>query len=639
MSCLFVLSTAHPTSATRDADAYLAKLAEADRFLAEGNLQMSERIRITAKPAFPGGSEISTPQPITDPESETLAPAAKVYWRNANEGLEQQLLIKTLRPLQLLTDNYPDFLQGHFKLAEVCETYPRECKEQAKEGQPSNALEVLERATNLYPERPDLLDKKLALLERIAERNEEKNAFFLRLLDASMAARQFALSYPEHEAAEKYNQLADAYMKRYQKLLKQTIDIYAKMGIIFGSTKNAMMLQQLAKGENAYGEKMLEDYKKNNTMIQDGEILNYVTRVGQKLATYAGRPDLQFEFVVSTDPTPNAQAFPGGKVVIKSGLLASARTEAELAGIISHEIAHSALSHYYLKQTELGFMGAFSRILPLGSLFRDLTAAEAKARQEIEADVLGTRILAKAGYAADGLWSYLRAMDTALEGKIAWSESHPSPRFRVQALENLIRRNGYSRYAYEGVTQQQACQQQVKKILVGVGAKQAQQTTGDAFVDEVAIAKAQGNRPLDLPEKPVPKSERQPKKISSGQRTRGKIELGKYQERENVKITLTSAYISNSGSYTIDLLIENQSDRSFLVVPVFAQVLDDNGKRVAARYSFETDANQEAIAEPGKSLQGKVVIPSRRWVENDKQGITLMIKEGSVGARVFRIPL
>jgi hypothetical protein len=108
------------------------------------------------------------------------------------------------------------------------------------------------------------------------------------------------------------------------------------------------------------------------------------------------------------------------------------------------------------------------------------------------------------------------------------------------------------------------------------------------------------------------------------------------QERDGVTIRTDGAYISRSGSPTIKLVIENKSDREFGFVPVLAQVTDENGKALPARYKFESKTN---IVEAGGTLRGQVQIPAYRWIGQDKQGLTLLIKEGTVGARVFRIPI
>ena len=636
LTFLFILintqvSMARSKSRNSDESAYLQRLSEADRFYEEGNIQRSLRIRTDAKPKFASGGATTSAPPIMDAESERLAPAAKIYWRDALQGVEQKLNIKSFISLQMMTDNYPDFLPAHIKLSELCEAEPKECQDQARPKQPKNALEALERATNLYPKNTDVLDRKLALLDRMAERNETKNAFFVRLLDASISARQFALAYPDDPAAERYGKLASQYMQRYQSKLKEMVSIYATLGMVLGSKESAGQLLTLAQGENAYGARMLEKYRKNHKFVEDSDVNSYVRNIGQKITKQTGRDDLNYQFYVDENASPSAETFPGGIVIVHSGLLQQARTESELAGVISHEIAHAALSHYYTKQAELGLMQAFSRIIPIGGLFRDLTDLDVKYRQEYEADILGTRILAKSGYAADGLWSYLSSLDKALDGKSGWTASHPAPASRVRELESLIEANSYSRYAYEGVSRQQTIQAKVDRILDGREIASGGNSEGNALVDDETARQVK-----KAPKKEIPRSERP---SSSGERVQGEVPLNISQERYGVTVKLERAYVKAFGTYEIEATIVNGSDRPFGFVPVFADVTDQSGKSITSQYQFQAKDDGSLIVNPGESLKGKIKLPTRKWISGDQQGIILVLTEGSSGGRVFRIGL
>jgi Zn-dependent protease with chaperone function len=637
LTFLFVLtnaqiSTAKSRNQSSDDAEYLRNLRKADKFLEEGSIQRSLSIRTDAKPKFMSGGVTSSAPPIMDAESDLLAPAAKVYWREALQGVEQQLNIKSFIALQMMTDNYPDFLPAHIKLSELCEAEPKECKDQARPKQPKDALQALERATNLYPKNTDVLDKKLALLDRMAEKNETKNAFFVKLLDASISARQFALAYPDDPAAGKYGKLANQYMRRYQSKLNDMIIIYGTLGMVLGNSESARQLATLAQGENAYGAWELEKYRKNHKFIEDSVVNTYVRGIGQKIAKQSGRNDLNYQFYVDENTSNGAETFPGGVVILHSGLLQQARTESELAGVISHEIAHAALSHHYSKQAELGLMQAFSTILPLGSLFRDATDIDYKHRQEYEADILGTRILAKSGYAADGLWSYLSSLDKATDGKIGWTASHPAPASRVRELELLIEANGYNRYTYEGVARQQSIQARVDRLLDGREIASSGTSKGNALVSDDTP------RQVKKPSRKQPPSSKRPS--PSMARVQGEVPLDIMQERYGVTVKLEKAYVKSFGTYEIEVTIVNGSDRPFGFVPVFADVTDRSGKRVTSQYQFPAKSDGSVMANPGESLTGKIKIPTRKWISgSDQQGIILVLTEGSSGGRVFRIGL
>ena len=76
----------------------------------------------------------------------------------------------------------------------------------------------------------------------------------------------------------------------------------------------------------------------------DPDLTPYVNRIGQKIAART-HIDLPYEFVVLNNSVPNAWALPGGKIAVNRGLLAELETEAELAAVLGHEIAHATIGH------------------------------------------------------------------------------------------------------------------------------------------------------------------------------------------------------------------------------------------------------------------------------------------------------
>src|SRR4028119_294725 len=80
-------------------------------------------------------------------------------------------------------------------------------------------------------------------------------------------------------------------------------------------------------------------------IVRDADVENYVNRIGQKLAAKAGGPQFQYRFRVVNASDINAFALPGGFIYINRGIIENARNEGEIAGVVAHEIAHSALRH------------------------------------------------------------------------------------------------------------------------------------------------------------------------------------------------------------------------------------------------------------------------------------------------------
>jgi predicted Zn-dependent protease len=142
----------------------------------------------------------------------------------------------------------------------------------------------------------------------------------------------------------------------------------------------------------------------------------YVRDIGQRLVAVTEQPDQPWTFTVLDSPVVNAFALPGGYVYVSRGLIALADDEAELAGVIGHEIGHVTARHSAQRQTQstiaqAGVMAAVIGAAILGADGALLDAvgqgasvavqgglAQFSQGQEIEADRLGVRYLARAGY-------------------------------------------------------------------------------------------------------------------------------------------------------------------------------------------------------------------------------------------------
>jgi predicted Zn-dependent protease len=188
-------------------------------------------------------------------------------------------------------------------------------------------------------------------------------------------------------------------------------------------------------------------------LVTDPEITEYVNRIGQNLVRNS---DAQVPFtikVVDTDDI-NAFALPGGFFYVDSGLILAADNEAELAGVMSHEIAHVAACHLARENTRgqlmqlasipLIFVGGgigyaaqslASMVIPMGFL-RFARGFES------EADFLGVEYLYKAGYDPQALSSFfekIQAMEKHKPGTLAKTfETHPQTPDRIAKTQDEI---------------------------------------------------------------------------------------------------------------------------------------------------------------------------------------------------------
>ncbi len=197
-----------------------------------------------------------------------------------------------------------------------------------------------------------------------------------------------------------------------------------------------------------------------------GPYAQYVEQVGQNIAVQSGLGNARSSFTVSlvNSPVNNAFAIPGGYVYTTRQLVTLMNNEAELAGVLGHEVAHVAARHSQRRQQTAqrnSILGAAGAILS-GVLLGDSGIGDTLSRgilqgsqlltlkfsrsQELEADALGIQYLTKAGYDPMAMSTVLRSLalqnnlDAQVEGRNAtipaWASTHPDPASRVQTAES-----------------------------------------------------------------------------------------------------------------------------------------------------------------------------------------------------------
>lgn len=194
-----------------------------------------------------------------------------------------------------------------------------------------------------------------------------------------------------------------------------------------------------------------------------GTQAQYVEQVGKNIAVQSGLGNARESFTVSllNSPVNNAFAVPGGYIYTTRQLVTLMNNEAELAGVLGHEVGHVAARHSQRRQQTaqrnsiLGVLGAIGSSILLGdsglgnTISRgflqgsQLLTLSFSRSQELEADDLGIEYLAKAGYDRRAMGTVLaslaaqNALDARLQGRNAsvpeWASTHPDPASRVQA--------------------------------------------------------------------------------------------------------------------------------------------------------------------------------------------------------------
>ena len=190
-------------------------------------------------------------------------------------------------------------------------------------------------------------------------------------------------------------------------------------------------------------------------LYPDPRLLEYVNRVGQKLAAASERPDLPWTFRVIDDPVVNAFALPGGHVYVTRGLMTYLTSEAELAGVVGHEIGHVAARHSVTQMSKekiarIGlFAGAIVSPALAGLAARGLEVVFLKYSRDDErqADHLGLRYMSQQGYdprEMPRVFEVLQRVSAAQgEGRIpGWLSTHPTEEERIRTIGGEVARLG-----------------------------------------------------------------------------------------------------------------------------------------------------------------------------------------------------
>jgi predicted Zn-dependent protease len=190
-------------------------------------------------------------------------------------------------------------------------------------------------------------------------------------------------------------------------------------------------------------------------LLANQKVQRYVNSVGRWLAMQTERPDLPWTFVVLDDKDVNAFAAPGGYIVITKGLLLRMRNEAELAGVLAHEISHVLRKHHLqaikkaagseLANDLLRYgaeqRGVDSKVLKLASAGTELYTRGLDKDDELEADRMGVVIAARAGYNPYGLPAFLQTLQSinpSDPGLALMFKTHPTFTTRIASLENVM---------------------------------------------------------------------------------------------------------------------------------------------------------------------------------------------------------
>ena len=176
--------------------------------------------------------------------------------------------------------------------------------------------------------------------------------------------------------------------------------------------------------ERKLGEEVSAKLREDFGVYQDKSVTRYVSLVGDVLAQASSRPQLDWQFIVLDTDGVNAFASPGGIVHITRGLLGLIKNEAELAGVLGHEITHVTAKHTVraiqknkvisMSAQEVGGSSGLSQSVLsklAGAAYKSIISNAFDRDDEVEADRVGIGLANKAGYAPSALSDVLKRLE------------------------------------------------------------------------------------------------------------------------------------------------------------------------------------------------------------------------------------
>lgn len=190
-------------------------------------------------------------------------------------------------------------------------------------------------------------------------------------------------------------------------------------------------------------------------LYDNPEMTKYVNLVGNTVARQSGR-SVQYHFAILDTPVVTAVSLPGGYIFITRGALANLKNEAELAGVLGHEVAHIDRRHLekevraqktadFAKSEAASHVPAGAELVNIaGTVVTRALTMQVSRDKESEADKVGTEISSKAGYDPAGLRNFLQFLSgvpSTPESKQAlglWGSTHPPLSDRINSLNSVL---------------------------------------------------------------------------------------------------------------------------------------------------------------------------------------------------------
>ena len=212
------------------------------------------------------------------------------------------------------------------------------------------------------------------------------------------------------------------------------------------------------------GQEQAAQVRKQMTVINDPFLTNYVNEIGKRLAAApeAKNSGFPFTFQVVADPTINAFALPGGPMFINTGLLKAVDNEAQLAGVMGHEMSHVILRHgtnQASKQELFSLPAVLGQQMAGGSMLGQLASLglgfgtnslflKFSRSAESQADLTGSHLMAESGYDPVQMAKFFEKLSGS-GAPPQFMSDHPNPENREKAIQEEVARMPQRTYSYQ----------------------------------------------------------------------------------------------------------------------------------------------------------------------------------------------